>query len=388
MKTGEKQTTIKCPKCGTEFPLTEALLEPLRIDLQKDLSKEYEGKLKEEKEKIVSEAKKQAEETLATEMNDIQEQLKASKETLKKSQEAEIELRKQRRELEKKQEEADIEYNRKLDEQRKQTKEELEKGYVLKIHKHEEQEAALKKQIEELQRKAELGSQQAQGEVLETKLEDLLKEAFPFDLIEPVPKGMGGADVVQKVNGKTAQCCGTILWELKNTKNWNKSWVDKLKDNQREIKAEIAILASAIVPEGIGNFGIHEGIWITHWLFACQLAGVLRMNLIAIQESKTAQVGKGEKMELLYEYFTSPQFKQRVETIVGAFNKMHQDLLKEKQAMNSIWSKREKQIDLVMKGTTGLYGDLQGIAGTTLPQIEILEMPLQLEADNVPEVEE
>ena len=370
MKTPESPNTVKCPNCGTEFPLTEALLEPLRVELQRDLTKEYEDKLREAKEKFESEAKKRAEENVAITTKDLQEQVKETNERLKKSQEAEIQLRKQGRELERKQEETELEFNRRLDEQRKQTKEELEKEYTLKIGQQEEQMASMKKQIDELKRKAELGSQQAQGEALEKKLEDLLQETFPNDLVEPVPKGMSGADVIQKVNGRIGQCCGTIIWESKNTKNWNRSWVDKLKENQRDAKAEIAVLASVILPSEISTFGMHEGVWITHWTFACQLACVLRMNLIELHESKIAQAGKDNKMELLYDYLISPQFKQRVEIVLGAFDRMRKDLVQERQAMERIWSKREKQIELVMKGTIGLYGHPQGIAGAVIPEIE------------------
>lgn len=383
MKTTDKSTVVKCPNCGIEFPLTDALLEPLRMELRKNLSQEYDNKLREAKEGYELDAKKRAEESVALVLKDLQEQVKEGNEKIRKSQETEIELRKRGRELERRQEEAELELNRKLDEQRKHTKEELEKEYTLKISQQEEQNAALRKQIDELKRKAEIGSQQAQGEVLEKTLEDLLRETFSNDLIEPVPKGMSGADVIQKVNAKKGQCCGIIIWESKNTKNWNKSWIDKLKENQRDIKAEIAVLATVVLPSEILTFGMHEGIWITHWTFACQLACVLRMNLIDLNESKIAQEGKDKKMELLYDYLISPQFKQRVETVVGAFDRMRKDLAQEKQAMERIWSKREKQIELVMKGTSGLYGDLQGIAGAYLPEIEALQMPYQLKATNI-----
>ncbi len=382
MRTTESPTAIKCPKCGTEFPLTEALLEPLRVELQKNLAEQYDNKLREKTESLELEAKKRAEEKATLNTKDLQAQVKEITESLKKSQETEIELRKRGRELERKQEQSELEISRKLDEQRKQTKEELEKDYSLKIRQQEEQMTSMKKQIDELKRKAEQGSQQTQGEALERKLEDLLKEAFPNDLIEPVPKGISGADVLQRVNGKRGQCCGTIVWESKNTKNWSKTWIDKLKENQREIKAEIAVLASVVLPSEISSFSIYEGIWVTHWSFACQLACALRINLIEMQDSKVAQIGKDHKMELLYDYLISPQFKQRVETIVGAFGRMREDLAAERQSMERIWSKREKQIELVMKGTTGLYGDMQGIAGAVISEIEALQMPYQLESGN------
>ena len=275
MKTAEQITSVKCPNCGVEFPLTEALLEPLRVELQRDVTKEYENKLREAKEKFESEAKTRAENNAATTIKDLQEQVKETNERLIKTQEAEIQLRKKGRELERKQEETELEFNRRIDEQRKRTKEELGKEYALKINQQEEQMTSMRKQIDEFKRKAELGSQQAQGEILEKTLEDLLQESFPNDLIEAVPKGMSGADVIQKVNGRIGQCCGTIIWESKNTKNWNKSWIDKLKENQRDIKAEIAVLASVILPNETSNFGVHEGVWAVGVNYFCRLATII-----------------------------------------------------------------------------------------------------------------
>jgi hypothetical protein len=297
---------------------------------------------------------------------------------LKEAKDNEGALRKLKRALEKEKEDLELQVNRRVDEQTTKVKEELEKKYGLDETKHKEQIEGLNRQIDDLKKKAQQGSQQTQGEALERKLKDLLEETFPNDLIEEVPKGMSGADVIQKVNGKSGECCGTIIWESKNTKNWSGGWVEKLKDNQRSIKAEIAVIASAILPGEIVNFGMHGGVWVTHWIFACPLATALRMNLIQLQESRVSQAGKEEKMELLYDYLISPHFKQRVETVVGAFDAMSKDLVQEKQAMERIWSKREKQIELMMKGTTGLVGDLEGIAGATMPAIEGLDMPYLL----------
>ena len=380
MSETDKATKVKCPNCGTEFPLTDAITEPLRNELEGSLKQQYDKQLVEAKEVLEKEFSAKAKKQAESQVQELQEQVKELSGELKEAKGNEAELRKLKRTLEREKEDLELQVSRKVDEQTEKAKKELEDKYSLKETQHKEQIESLNKQIGELKRKAEQGSQQAQGEALERKLEDLLKEAFPYDLIEPVPKGISGADVIQRVNGKSGQCCGTIVWESKNTKNWSKPWIDKLKENQREIKAEIAVLASVILPNEITSFGFYEGIWVTHWSFACQLACALRISLIEMQESKIAQVGKDHKMELLYDYLISPQFKQRVETVVGAFSRMRKDLADERQSMERIWSKREKQIELVIKGTAGLYGDMQGIAGSVIPEIEALQMPYQLES--------
>lgn len=376
------QTIVKCPKCGNEFPLTDALLEPLRMELQNGFREEYDEKLKEAQENLEIQARRRAEEDAIQTVKDLQAQVKETNERLQKSQEIELTLRKKGRELEKKQEETELELIKRIDEERKQIKDELEKGYSLKVRQQEDQIASMKSTIDDLQRKAEQTSQQAKGKALEGKLQDILMECFPDDEVEPVPTGMRGADILQRVNGKTGKCCGIIIWESKNTRNWSNGWLDKLKENQRSSSAEVAVIASRVLPDEIEHFGLLHGVWVTDWLFASQLASALRITLIQLTESKIAYEGRGHKIELMYDYLTSTQFKQRIETIVDAFTRMSEDLAQEKRATLRAWSKREKQLELVMQGTAGFYGDIQGIAGAVIPEIEALLMPYQLESGN------
>jgi len=42
--------------------------------------------------------------------------------------------------------------------------------------------------------------------------------------------------------------------------------------------------------------------------------------------------------------------------------------------MEKIWAKREKQIEKVVKNTSRMYGSLQGIVGSTLPELKTLEL--------------
>jgi hypothetical protein len=91
----------------------------------------------------------------------------------------------------------------------------------------------MQRQIEDLRRKAEQGSQQLQGEVQELALEASLRQKFPRDAFDPVPKGEFGGDLIQHVVGPTGQICGSILWEAKRTKNWSDSWLGCVKINGR-----------------------------------------------------------------------------------------------------------------------------------------------------------
>ena len=104
------------------------------------------------------------------------------------------------------------------------------------------------------------------------------------------------------------------------------------------------------------------------------LAIALRQSLIEVAAARKAGEGQQTKMEMLYQYLTGPRFRHRIEAIVEKFADMHDDLEKERRATTRLWAKREAQIRCVVESTAGMYGDLQGIAGKTLHEIEGLEV--------------
>jgi hypothetical protein len=233
---------------------------------------------------------------------------------------------------------------------------------------------SMQKQIEELKRRAEQGSQQLQGEVQELELESLLSGKFPLDQIQPVAKGEYGGDVLQLVTSPLGQACGTILWESKRTKNWSDGWLVKLREDQRQAKAELAVIVSQALPKDVDTFDLVQGVWVTHPKEALPLAMALRQGLMEVAAAKQATVGQQTKMEIVYDYLMGPRFRQRVQAIVEAFSTMQEDLDKERKVITKQWAKREEQIGRVMQATVGMYGDLQGIAGKTLQEIEGLEL--------------
>lgn len=396
---------ITCPKCGAKIPLSKAITHQIREELSREfeapmqekeaelkkLSKELAAKeksiaeivdeqLKKERQKIKCEMEKKAKEDIALEIADMQKQLEDSKKRLKETNKKELELRKKARELEEAKENMELEMTRRLDDERQKIKDDLSKtlmeDHQMKDRENEKRINDFKKQIDDLKRKAELGSQQLQGTVQELALEDILKANFPQDEITPVPKGIKGADVIQEVNGKIGRCVGTIIWESKRTKAWQDEWIKKLKKDQRSIKAEIAAIVTETVPNDISDFGLKEDIWISSFNHVVGIATALRITLIQVAGVKMASEGKQEKMGILYDYLTGSQFKQRVECVVETFVTMKNDLDKEKRVMTKHWAKREKEMELVVKNMGGLYGDMQGIIGSSLPEIESLDLKM------------
>ncbi len=384
------EQAITCPHCGKRIPLSKALAGQIEERLRKDFENriknrekavkdEYERKLATEISKLEKQAKKSAEEAIAVELDDLREQMKERDRQIEEARKEELKLRKRQRTLEQKESEMELNIARKIDEERQKIRSEtaakLAEEHHTKDLEKDKQLGDLRRQIEELKRKAEQGSQQTQGEVVELELEDVLAANFRCDQIEPVAKGIRGADVLQKVYSQAGQHCGTIVWESKNTKAWSDGWLTKLKDDQRAMKAELAALVSAVLPNNIAHFALIDGVWVMDLSSVIGVATALRANLIEVAMTKLATVGKNEKMEMLYGYLSGMEFKQRVEAIVESFISMKEDLDQERRTTEKIWSKREKQIQRVVQNVAGMYGDMQGIIGGTLAKIERLELP-------------
>jgi hypothetical protein len=421
------EPTITCPNCKTEIRLTESLAAPLiaatRQQFEKQLSlkdaeiaqreqgvrdkekqiaeakrtlddqvvDQVNAQLKTERARVIEEESRRAKQAAAAELDgkarelaELQEVLKVRDEKLAEAQKAQAELIKKQRELDDAKRELELTVEKRvqdgLSEVRTQAKREAEEGLKLKVMEKDQTIASMQQKIEELKQKAEQGSQQLQGEVQELELETLLRAKFPFDSIEPVPKGEFGGDVLQRVVSQSGQASGSILWESKRTKNWSDGWLVKLREDQRTAKAEVSVLVSQALPKGTETFDVIDGVWVTSPRAALPVATILRHTLLQVGMARQVSEGQQTKTEMIYQYLTGPRFRQRVEAIVEAFSTMQEDLDRERKAIMKQWAKREEQIERVMGATVGMYGDLQGIAGKSLQEIEGLELPA-LESD-------
>lgn len=346
---------------------------------------EVAEKLKAERGRIEAEAAKRAKLAVGDELEqkskafaELQEVLQQREAKLAEAQKAQAELLRKERELDDAKREMELTIEKRIGESlgktREQAKREAEESLSLRIAEKEQTIASMQQKIEELKKKAEQGSQQLQGEVLELDLEAKLTAKFPHDTISPVPKGEFGGDVVQRVIIPSGVACGTILWESKRTKNWQDGWLAKLREDQRQAKAEIAVIVSTVLPKGVDHFDQVDGVWIVHPRCVLPVAMSLRHMLVEVHGARQAGEGQQTKMEMVYHYLTGPKFRLRVQAIVEAFSSMEEDLAKEKKLMLKQWSKREEQIARVTEATVGMYGELQGIAGKSLQEIEGLEL--------------
>ncbi len=405
-----KEDNITCPHCGHEIELKSAIKKQVEEAIRKDFEavakkkdeefRRREGELAAEKKRledaredigqivnkklaaeklrIKEESLLKAREEAHLELKDLREENSEKEKRLEEARRNEIEIRKKARALEDREREIELKAARQLDSERelirREAAEKSAEEHRLKDLEKDKQLNDMRRALEEAKRKGEQGSMQTQGEVVELDLEEMLALKFPTDDIRPVPKGFRGADIIQTVRGRNGEEAGSIIWEIKNTKAWGGDWITKLKDDQREARADIAIIVSKALPEGIDGFGAVSGVWVTGIQLAQALAVPLRSTLLELANARTAATGKGEKMEVLYSYMSGPEFKQKIESIVETFVNLKEELEKEKTAYGRIWARREKQLERVIKNTGALYGDMQGIIGATLPEIKTLEL--------------
>lgn len=410
--------TITCPNCKTEIKLTESLAAPLvestrrqyeeqlaakdadisqreaaMARAQESIDEQVETKLATARAAIVTAEAQKARTAVADEIARVQQEKTAAEELLQDrnakllaAQKTELDLRKERQQLQDEKDQFELVKQQAIDAERTKIREAAQKDADdqsrLKIAEKDKTINDLQVKLQAALRQAEQGSQQLQGEVQELELESLLRSAFPQDSIEPVPKGEHGGDVIHRVAGPNGQHCGTILWESKRTKAWSDGWLGKVREDQRAAKAEIALIVSQSLPKDIETFNLVDGVWVSSHSCAIPVAIALRYSLIELASARHAGEGQQTKMELVYQYLTGPRFRHRIEAIVEKFADMHEDLQRERKTMTKLWAKREEQIRCVVESTAGMYGDLQGIAGKTLQEIEGLNVKLLTEVED------
>ena len=413
------EATLHCPNCNHEIRLTESLAAPLLAETRQRFQQQLASKdaemerktealrlereqvakdreqvedqvakrLTAERAQLVAAESKKAREAAAAELRakeseaaELRATLLSNNMKLAEAQKQQAELMRQQRALEEEKRELDLTIEKRvrasISEIQIKARQEADEAARLRVAEKDQTIESMTRTIEELKRKAEQGSQQSQGEVLELELEELLRGRFPTDSIEPVGKGELGADVIQQVNGAIGQSAGIILLETKRTKAWSDGWLAKLRDDQRRSGADVALIISHALPKHIEQFDLVDGVWVAHPRCALPVAVALRQALIDVSSSRLVQQGQQTKMEQVYHYLTGTKFRQRVEAVVEKFNDMREDLDKERKFMVRQWAKRETQILAVVESTVGMVGDLQAIAGKAMPEIPSLEVPL------------
>lgn len=402
-------STIQCPNCKHEFAIENALSQKIEDDIRGKYLKRYnedkqkieaekaqlaketeqlklqgenqdrilEDKLRLAKTQLQEEAKKKAVTDMQQQMEMLNKELTEKDQKLKLSQQKELELLQKEKQIKEREESLKLDMEKQMLERQKEIEDRVKKMEAersdLKIKELEKKLADQVDLAETMRRKAEQGSMQLQGEVMELALEELLRTSFPFDRIEEVAKGVRGADCIQYVRNNLAQDCGKIIYESKQTKAFTNEWIEKLKKDMRAQQADIAVLVTDVLPRDMEGFGFKEGIWICKFSDVKPLSYLLRDSLVKIHGALISQENKGDKMQLLYNYLTGNEFNQNVLAITEGFVALRDSITREKIQMEKMWKEREKQLDKVLLNTSLFYGSIKGIAGNAISDIKLLD---------------
>src|SRR5215203_6765249 len=411
---------IKCPNCGTEVDVQNVLsadveqklrqqferqwqqslsqvnADKKKLEEEKRLFEEkkkneneiFQQKLQQEKQKIEVEVQQQLRKSISADFENELRLLKQNKEEteerLKTARQKEIEFLKKEQALKNKEQELEIILQKKLMAERNLLsqqirKEEIERTtiketeYQLKLKELEKQLDDQRKLAEEMKRKAEQGSMQLQGEAQELLLEEILRSAFPFDIISEVGKGVRGADCIQTVRNSFGQECGKIIYESKRTSTFTQEWIEKLKNDMRSLGADIAVIVTKTMPKDMDCFGIKDGVWVCSFSEVRALTAVLRDGVIRVYNTARSNENKGDKMHMLYSYLTSHEFAEQWKAIREGFMNMKLSIQKERDAMEKLWKAREKQLEKVLLNAAHIRGSIEGISGLESVDLNLLE---------------
>ena len=378
-------TTIKCPNCQHEFEPNDSIREEVQKELRNKMTewqKQQQQKLDEqlisERNKIQKEAETLLRKSIAAEFENkfnLQDQInKENEEKLKQARQQQLEFLQKEQQLKNKEAELELELQKKMNAEREKLQVDIkaqqeqkltaiENEYKLREKQWEEKFEAQKKLADEMKRKAEQGSMQMQGEVQEIALEEMLRTAFPFDMVTEVGKGIRGADCILTVRNNFGQECGKIIFESKRTKDFGGDWIEKLKSDLRNVQADAGVIVSQALPKEINGFGEKDGVWICGFNEVRPVVQMLRDGIIKISAALRSQENKGDKMTLLYNYLTSSEFAEQWRAIREGFMSMKISIQKERDAMEKLWKAREKQLEKVLLNATHIRGSIDGISG-------------------------
>jgi len=373
---------IKCPHCNKLFPIEESL---------KHEAEEYRKKLQVEEEKKSKERQKELENKFNQKLEKQNEahakELEKIKSEAEKKQKAEVE-KQAAAEIEKVKKKANDyfkqtkqEFEKKAKEEQKE-KERLEKAVTELKKAHQIDMERMRKKAEEAARAASQAPVERKGEVQEELLEEFLIKEFPSDKFEPVKKGQKGGDVIQSVIIK-GETVGKILFESKDVINFDEKWVQKLLDDMSRVDATVGFIFTKAMPKKSKGFvEEREGgrvIICSEYPILRQLVSSNR-KIVQLQfNSKSVNSNISSKLQNLYDYLNSNEFKLQYRKIINGVRKDSEQIDKDERSYENQIKNRKKNLDENKKNINGVVTSLISNAGLSEDILDVEDDNLLLE---------
>ncbi len=362
----ETITTITvCPHCGAELDINKLVT----TQMMEEFEKEKKIILQDARKHLESDYAKRLEEELGrskseqdSRISDLMHQIEKLTEIIGKGDKERQRLVDESMELQQKllsaKFEAKKEAKEQLDEACEKVRKETEEADAQRIKELEKKLSDTKELAESLRLKAEQSSQQLQGEVQEIRLEECLRSEFPLDIIEEVDKGKLGADVIQRVFSRSGKECGVIVWESKNVKNWNNDFIPKLRSDVQRVNGTIGVLVSNVFGRNMRESSLQNGVWLVRPEGVLAMARLLRYGMEKATNERMLAERKETIQDAVYEFVTSPAFRNRVEEISRQYRMLDAEIGKTKDYMERHFATQRRLIDELIVNTEGVIGDI------------------------------
>ena len=368
---------VTCPGCGEEIPVGEGLRSHLEKEMHGELSKSIRKEMEDEYEKRL--VNKTEEEMDQREV--LEEKVQKQREELKGLREHKVELDDLKAEQEIKIKEAKAEATRQAKRELNQEYEDKVSSRIkeargddeIKITKLELQLERQNATIKDLQEQGTTGHGELEGEALELAAEDTLRDMFPLDSIKDVAKGAFGADIEHMVMSPTATMAGKILWECKKHKNWNDDWVPKIRQDASDASADIPVIVSTVMPDGVDTFTQIEEVWICRYHELPLVATLLRHALLVASRERKRDQNLMTIQERVADYISGPKFARVMRSVIEAFNALDNSIKREENYMKTNRKKNRLLLQSVIDAVTSMAAEIHHLGGGEFDVIRELD---------------
>ena len=198
---------------------------------------------------------------------------------------------------------------------------------------------SLQAKVKDVERQLQHKTSQGLGDDAEIDLFKALTEAFPTDRVSRVPKGQNGADIQLEVIHK-GQPCGKIIFESKNVKAWQNTFVSKLREDQMAAGAEHAVLATTVFPRSHRELCVESDVIIVSPKRVTHVVTLLRRTMITSHLRGLSLNERATKMSRLYALITSDKYGQQFREVERLSTDIANLDVSEKKSHETLWRKR------------------------------------------------